>query len=115
MNVLDLFGRDMNTDYDELSQINGEFTVVSHPVSPVWPVACVEHVRRQIVLVLSVYQLGCVVAGEPAVHALRPAVDLPALLNHRNRAVLHLQDGRGFRVSLCRKLCQSHFLIQELT
>lgn len=90
-------------------------TAVSHSVSPVCPVPGVEHVRHQIVLVLSVYQLGCVVAGEPAVHALSPAVDPPALLNHRHRSVLHLQDGRGFRVSSSRKLRQSHLLIQELT
>lgn len=88
---------------------------VSQPVGSVWPVSRVEHVCLQIVLVLSVYELGRVVPGEPAVHALRPAVQPPTLLDHRHRAVLHLQHRGGLHVSLCGKLCQSHFLIQELT
>lgn len=84
-------------------------------VGPVWPVPRVEHVWHQIVLVLSVYQLGCIVASEPAVHVLSAAEDPPVFLHHRHRALLHLQDGRRFTVCLRRKLCQAHLLIQELT
>lgn len=58
---------------------------------PARPFAGVEHVRAQVVLVSPVDQLGAVVAGEPAVDALRPTVDPPTLRDHRHRAVLHLQ------------------------
>lgn len=76
----------------------------SRPVTPMCPFTGVEHVRAHVVLVRSVYQLGGVVAGKPAVNTLSPAIDPPALLDHRHRAVLHLQDGPGFGFSSHRKL-----------
>lgn len=68
----------------------------SRPVTTVCPFAGVEHVRARVVLVLSVYQFGGVVASKPTVNTLSAAIDPPALLDHRHRAVLHFQDGLGF-------------------
>ena len=74
------------------------------PVGPLRPFAGVEHVRAQVVLVVSVDEFGGVVAGEPAVHALSPTVDPPALLDHRHRAAPDVEHGRGRGFSSRRKL-----------
>lgn len=77
--------------------------------------SCVEHVWRHVIPVLPVDQLGGVVACEPAVHALSPAVDSPAFPDHGDRAVFDFEDVGGFQVAVCRKLSEADFLVQELT
>ena len=88
-------------------------------VAPLSPLSRLKHVWHHIVLVAPVDELGRVVPGEPAVHALRAAVDAPALLHHRHRAPLHLQHRSLPRPVLGRAvgqhLSQPHVLVQELT
>lgn len=89
--------------------------VTSRRVGPVRPVRRVEHVRRHVVLVPPVDQLGRVVAGEPAVHRPGAAVEPPALPDHRHRAPLHLQHGGRLLAPRSRQPRQAHVLVQELT